>query len=156
MQINILPATEHDHAAAIGVSEDLINTLELSEEGPTDGLASPEDAVAFLAERGLAHRSDLEAQAARGGDRWLARVVEVRAALREVWDAVVGHRPPAADALATLNRLLDRAPRIELVATASGVEVSHRHADDDPTARPWRGSRRRWWRRSRRIRRRAS
>jgi predicted RNA-binding Zn ribbon-like protein len=133
MQINILPPNEHDHAASLGASQDLINTLELSEDGVTDTLTSPHAAVILLAGWGLAHHADLGAQATREGDRWLPRVLEARAAMREVWDAVVEHRPPADGALQTLNRLLDRSPRVELRATADGVEVSHRHPDDDPT-----------------------
>jgi len=133
MHIDLISTPDHDHAAALGVGEDLINTLELSDDGPTDRLATSDDAVAFLADRNLAHRDDLAAQARREGDRWLPRVVGVRAAMREVWDAVVEHRPPGPEALATLNALLDRGPRVELRATPSGVEVAHRHPDDDPT-----------------------
>ena len=40
---------------------------------------------------------------------------------------------PHARALATLNALLDRGPRVELRPTLAGVEVAHRHPDDDPT-----------------------
>src|SRR5690242_5094820 len=95
MQIDILPPNRHDHAASLGASQDLINTLELSEDGVTDTLTSPHAAVVLLAGWGLAHHADLGAQAAREGDRWLPRVHEARAAMREVWDAVVEHRPPA-------------------------------------------------------------
>jgi predicted RNA-binding Zn ribbon-like protein len=133
MQIDILSPTEHDHAASLGASQDLINTLELGDDGPTDTLATPHAAVVFLAGWGLAHHADLGAQATREGDRWLPRVVEARAAMREVWDAVVEHRPPADGAVKTLNALLDRSPRVELRAAPDGVEVTHRHPDDDPT-----------------------
>jgi predicted RNA-binding Zn ribbon-like protein len=134
MHIDILPPTGHDHAASLGATQDLINTLELGDEGPTDRLATPHSAVVFLAGWGLAHHADLGAQATREGDRWLPRVLEARAAMREVWDAVVEHRPPTGDALQVLNSLLDRGPRVELSATADGVQVTHRHPDDDPTA----------------------
>jgi predicted RNA-binding Zn ribbon-like protein len=133
MHIEIIPTHDHDHPASLGASQDLINTLELSDDGATDALATPDDAIGFLADRGLAHRADLAAQAATEGDRWLPRVLAARAAMRDVWDAVVEHRPPAADALSTLNSLLDRGPRVELRATEDGVEVTHRHPDDDPT-----------------------
>ncbi len=126
-------AFTHDHGALLGATQDLINTLELSEDGPTDSLASTDSALAFLAERGLGHRDDLEAQARRDGDSWLARVLGARAALREVWDAQVERRPASAEALTALNDLLDRSPRVELRAAPTGVEVSHRHPDDDPT-----------------------
>src|SRR4051794_10836412 len=98
MHIDILPPTEHDHGASIGASQDLINTLELSDDGATDSLATTREAVAFLAEHGVGHETDLEAQAAREGDRWLPRVIAARTAMREVWDAVVEHRAPADDA----------------------------------------------------------
>jgi len=133
MQIDLIPTHEHDHAAFLGASQDLINTLELSEDGPSDSLATARDAIAFLADRGLAHEADLGAQAAREGDRWLPRVLAARAAMREVWDAVVEHRPASDEAVGTLNALLDRGPRVALRATPDGVEVTHRHPDEDPT-----------------------
>ena len=92
-----------------------------------------EQAIAFLAERDLAHEADLRRQQRREGDAWLARVRETRAALRELWDSQVEGRAPASDALVTLNALLDRAPRVELRATLAGVEITHDHRHDDPT-----------------------
>jgi predicted RNA-binding Zn ribbon-like protein len=133
MQIEIVPTHEHDHAASLGASQDLINTLELSEDGATDSLATPHDAVVFLAQHGVAHHGDLGAQATREGDAWLPRVIAARAAMREIWDAVVEHRAPDDRAVATLNALLDRGPRVALRARPDGVEVTHRHPDDDPT-----------------------
>lgn len=128
-------AFTHDHAAFLGATQDFINTLELDGDGgtPDDKLATPDAALAFLADRGLGHQDDLAAQARRDGDGWLPRVIGVRAALRDVWDAQVEHRPPPDAALATINGLLDRSPRIELRAAPAGVEVSHRHPEDDPT-----------------------
>jgi len=126
-------AATHDHGAVLGATQDLINTLELSDDGPTDSLATADAALAFLAERGLGHLDDLVAQARRDGDAWLARVLAARAALRDVWDAQVERRPASPDALAAINALLDRSPRVELRAAPAGVQVSHRHPDDDPT-----------------------
>ena len=126
-------AATHDHGALLGATQDLINTLELSDDGPTDSLATADAALAFLAERGLGHLDDLAAQARRDGDAWLARVLAARAALRDVWDAQVERRPASPDALAAINALLDRSPRVELRAAPTGVQVSHRHPDDDPT-----------------------
>ncbi len=133
MHIDTVPIHEHDHTASLGASQDLINTLELGDDGPTDALATPEAGIGFLAHHGLGHEDALRAQASREGDRWLARIAAARSAMREVWDAVVEHRPPSSDALEMLNTLLDRGPRVELRGTADGVEVSHRHPDDDPT-----------------------
>lgn len=127
-------AHHHDHEAGLGASQDLINTLALNDDGPRDDLATPHDAVAFLADRGVAHHEALSAQAQREGpDRWLGRVRDARAAMREVWDATVERRPPADDALVTLNAILDRSPRIELRAAPTGVDVAHRHPEEDPT-----------------------
>ena len=61
------------------------------------------------------------------------RIREARAALRELWDAQVEGRAPDGHALRTLNAILDRGPRVELRATLAGVEVAHRHRNDDPT-----------------------
>jgi predicted RNA-binding Zn ribbon-like protein len=72
-------------------------------------------------------------QAARDGDAWLTRLRELRAALREVWDAQVGGRTPEGGALDVLNGLLALAPRVELRATPDGVAVAHRHLGTDPT-----------------------
>ncbi len=56
-----------------------------------------------------------------------------RQALRDVWDAQVEGRAAAAEALATLNVLLDGGPRVELRPGPIGIEVAHRHSEDDPT-----------------------
>jgi predicted RNA-binding Zn ribbon-like protein len=127
------PAATHTHAVNLDVCLDLVNTLELSDGRPHDRLATTEDAIAFLAGHGLAHEEDLGHQARRDGEAWLARVREARAALRELWDSQVEGRTPSAAALATLNALLVRGPRPELRATLAGIEVAHRHTDDDPT-----------------------
>ncbi len=130
---SIAPTAIHAHAVDLDACLDLINTLELSDGSPNDHLTSAEDALAFLTDRHLGHEDDLRRQALRDGGRWVARVRDARAALRELWDARVEGRAPARASLATLNRLLDRGPRVELRATLAGVEVAHRHPEDDPT-----------------------
>ena len=123
----------HAHTVGLDACLDLINTLELGAV-PQEHLPAAEDAVTFLVERDLAHDADLRRQLARDGETaWLARVRDARAALRELWDAQVEGHPPPGPALATLNALLDRGPRVELRPTLGGVEVAHRHPDDDPT-----------------------
>lgn len=123
----------HAHTVGLDVCLDLINTLEL-DAIPQEHLPTADDAVTFLVARDLAHDADLRRQLARDGDAaWLARLRDARAALRELWDAQVEGRPPARPALAMLNALLDRGPRVELRPTLAGVEVAHRHPDDDPT-----------------------
>jgi predicted RNA-binding Zn ribbon-like protein len=129
----IAPTATHAHAVGLDACADLINTLVRTDDRLDDQLVTPEDALAFLVERHLGHEEDLRRQALRDGDPWLARVRDARAALHELWDARVEGRAPARAALATLNRLLDRGPRVELHATLAGVEVAHRHREDDPT-----------------------
>jgi predicted RNA-binding Zn ribbon-like protein len=124
--------THHDHDAGLDACADLINTLELV-EGDEDRLPTPDAAVAFLAGHDLGHEADLRRQAARDGDAWLRRVHDARAALRELWDANVEGRAPDPRSLEVLNGLLDRGPRIQLRQTLAGVEVAHRHPEDDPT-----------------------
>jgi predicted RNA-binding Zn ribbon-like protein len=126
-------STTHTHAADLDACLDLINSVELTDGVPRDDLPTAEDAVAFLAGRALGHDVDLRLQAGHEGDAWLERFREVREALREVWDAQVEARLPAASALETLNRVLDRGLRAELRANPAGIEVAHRHAGDDPT-----------------------
>ena len=62
--------------------------------------------------------------------RDLERVHAVRAALREVADAVVEHRAPRQAALDTVNRALHARQVIELVPAPDGVSVDHRHVGD--------------------------
>jgi predicted RNA-binding Zn ribbon-like protein len=123
----------HAHAADLETCLDLVNTLELTNGVPEDELRSADDGLAWLSARGLGHEEPMRAQAARDPERWLGRLRDVRAALREVWDAEVGNRPPGAAAVAVLNGLLARAPRTTLRATATGIAVEHSHVDADPT-----------------------
>jgi len=127
------PSATHVHAAGLDACLDLVNTIELSDGRPAEGLVTADDAIAFMAERGLGHAEALRAQAARDGDAWLRRIRAVRAALRDVWDAQVEGRAPGAASLTVLNGTFDRGPRVELRPTLAGIEVSHRHQEDDPT-----------------------
>jgi len=131
----IAPATSHTHVVGLDACLDLINTLELdgSDGRPEDHRPTVDDVLAFLVEHGLGHDEDLRRQAGRDGDAWLARFRATRAALRELWEAQVEARAPDAGALAMLNGILDRGPRVELRAAPGGVAVAHRHPEDDPT-----------------------
>ena len=63
-----------------------------------------------------------------------ARVREARAALRELWDAQVEGRAPDRPARSRRSTRSSTArPRAELRGTLAGVEVAHRHPEDDPT-----------------------
>ncbi len=127
-----LPAL-HAHAADLTACLDFINSEELTAGIPDEHMPTVDVAVAYFAERGLAHEDALRAQAARDGDAWLRRLYATRAALREAWDAQVDGRTPPADALAVVNDVLRHAGVVELRAGPTGIGVGHRHVDDDPT-----------------------
>jgi predicted RNA-binding Zn ribbon-like protein len=140
------PPAAHGHDHAVGLEEtfDFLNTLEYEAGSPVDHLATPADAVAWLVDHGLAHREAADrvlvryTADARVGSRDLARLRKVRAALREVADAVVERRPASDEAVAEVNRALHDRPIAQLIPTASGVTVGHGHAGhpfDDSLAR---------------------
>jgi predicted RNA-binding Zn ribbon-like protein len=125
---------EHTHRAEIETTADFLNTLAIDEGTTVERLATADDAIAFLAGRGLAHEPALRAQAAQTGEPvWLERVRHTRAALRSLWDAEVEHHEPDATAIGTVNAVLREAPRIEFVMGEGCCGVGHRHTDDDPT-----------------------
>lgn len=128
-----ISATSHAHAAGLDACLDLINTVELTDGVPDDHIPTTDDVIAFLAGHELAHETDLRRQAEREGGEWLGRVRDARTALRELWDSQVEGRAPTPRAIATLNALLGRGPRVELRATRAGVEIAHDHRHDDPT-----------------------
>ena len=128
------PAAPHVHAAGLDACLDLVNTVELTDGLAEDHLRTADDGIALLAGLGLGHDEALRRQALREGDDWLPRVREVRAAMRDLWDAQVEHRAPTPAALDRLNDLLERGPRFVLRGTPAGVEVGHRHDDQDPTS----------------------
>ena len=122
-----------NHHADLETCLELVNTLAYDDETVTDDLSSPEAAVGFLADHGLAHREALQAQAERD-PAWLADVVAARDAMRDLWDAEVEGRSAAAGTVDRLNAILAHAPRAALVPAIAGVSVGHRHVDEDPTA----------------------
>jgi predicted RNA-binding Zn ribbon-like protein len=123
----------HAHHAGLGACLDLVNTVELTDGVPHDHIPTTEDVIHFLVERGLAHEDELRAQAKADPAAWLDGVRRARSALREVWDAAVEGRSPAADAVESLNEALAHAPRTELRRSVAGVVVGHRHDPADPT-----------------------
>ena len=68
----------------------------------------------------------------RAGERRLARLRAVRAAAREVYDAVVEARDADQAAIDRLNEALRHRPLVELTAGSGGCGVGHRHVGD-----PW-------------------
>jgi hypothetical protein len=89
------PGPDHQGAADLESTLDFMNTVASPDGSRRDDPASVEEAVAFLAGRGVAHADALGAQARSfGGAAWLARITTARDALRRVWDAQVDHRDP--------------------------------------------------------------
>lgn len=119
------PAARHDHEVGLHDTFDFLNTSELANGAPVDHLETPGQAVHWLAERGLIHSEGIEAR-----DRELDRVRAVRAALREVADAVVEERPPATTALDVVNEAIRSRAVTELVAGPDGIGIGHRHVGD--------------------------
>jgi predicted RNA-binding Zn ribbon-like protein len=117
----------HYHDVQLDDTFDFVNTLEFdANEGfPNEHLPTAERAVEWFATRGLIHAETFEAS-----DRDLERIHAVRAALREVADAVVEHRPPKRGALDRVNRALRARSATELVAGEDGIGIGHRHVGD--------------------------
>ena len=117
----------HSHEVRLDDTFDFINTLEYDaiDGHPNEHLNSPEEALSWFAERGLIHAEALEAS-----ERDLDRIRALRAAVREVADAVVEERTPRAAALDRVNRALRARAATELVAGPDGLGVGHRHVGD--------------------------
>ena len=132
--IALIHAVGHAHVADLDALLDFVNSESYSDGEPEEHLPTVDDAVAWFAQRGLAHEDALREQAMREGEAsWLARMHANRAALREVWDAQVEHRMPDRGALDTVNAVLREAPRIELIPGDGCCGIGHRHTADDLT-----------------------
>jgi predicted RNA-binding Zn ribbon-like protein len=127
---------QHAHVAALQDGLDFINTLEFNREGPEDHLTTAEGALTWLHDHDLLHKETLEelrelvAASPRLSDQILRRVRRVRAAMRELVEATVEHRPPALDQLTEINRALRTHYVYELVPARDGVSLDHRHEGD--------------------------
>lgn len=134
--LHVNPAPGHAHDVGIEVTFDFLNTLDHDDGFPTEKLGSLDDALSFFVDHGVIHLEGADkmrrqtASKPRLSERNLERVRTVRAALREVSDAVAEDRLPSADALATVNRALHARQVIELTASPAGVGVDHRHVGD--------------------------
>lgn len=131
------PPTGHAHDLRLEDTFDFLNTAELENGFPVDHLSSLDAALDWFVERSVIHGEGADrvrAQAASepaAAARELARVRSVRAALREIADAIAEHRPAGQGALDTINRALHARQVIELVPSADTcVTVDHRHVGD--------------------------
>jgi len=117
----------HYHDVQLDDTFDFINTLEndANDGTPNEHLPTAESAIEWFATRGLIHAESLETT---GKD--LDRIRTVRAALREIADAVVERRAPGRGALDRVNRALRARSATELVAGPDGIGIGHRHVGD--------------------------
>src|SRR3954447_11664995 len=105
-------AMPHGHQVDLETGLAFINTLEYSKGQPVEHLDSLETAVHWLRSHDLLHKEmvDPELRLARGdaaaAEKRLARIRRVRAAMRELADATVGHRPADGRQVDEVNRAL--------------------------------------------------
>lgn len=129
-------AVPHGHQVSLDTGLDFINTFERERGSWLDHLASPDVALQWLIGHDLMHRDAMEAEVARAvadhvyGQKLLARIGRVRAAMRELVDASVEHRPPTRGDLVEVNRALRTHYVTVLVPSADGVTMGHRHEGD--------------------------
>jgi predicted RNA-binding Zn ribbon-like protein len=116
----------HAHETGLETCLEFVNTLDREDGAPVDRLADAKAALDWFVTHDLVHPE----RAREPADRLLERVRTVRAALREVVDAVAEDRAADARALATINRTLTRRDAIELVPAPDGARVDHRHVGD--------------------------
>lgn len=132
----MIPIThpQHRHGATLEDTFDFLNTAELDGSGrPVEHLTALGDVTAWLEEHGLLHasrRAPIDASSPRRAALLLDHVLDVRAGLREIVEALVAGRPAADEALATVNAVLRARSVVELVRGEGGIALTHRHAGD--------------------------
>ena len=126
----------HAHEVDLEGTFDFLNTLDYDDGFLREKIPDLDSALDWFVDRGVIHvegadrlRTQATAQPATA-TRDLARIHGVRAALREVVDAVVEQRAPRHGALDTVNRALHARQVIELLPAPDGVSVDHRHVGD--------------------------
>ena len=126
----------HAHDVDLDDTFDFLNTDDTEGGFPLEKLPTLDDALTWFVDRGVIHlegANRVRAQAAGNEaltSRNLARVHDVRTALRDVAQAVSEQRAPAGGSLAAINRALHARQVIELVPAPDGVTVDHRHVGD--------------------------
>lgn len=128
---------QHSHRVDLDTTFEFVNTLEYDDGLPVDHLSTPAAAIDWLARHGLVHPEPAASARAHAGhdpvagEALAARIRGIRAALREVTDAVVDERAPDAAALDRVNEALRHREVLQLVPADGGIAVGHRH-DGDP------------------------
>ncbi len=121
----------HDHAATLETALDFVNTLKYDGHEPIELLGTTRDALDWLQDHGLVHAEAAGATADGAPDeRTIRRVRRARAALRELVDAAYEGRPPTPGAVTEVNRALHARSILQLVPSADGVRLGHRHVGD--------------------------
>ena len=126
----------HDHAVDLETALDFVNTLQLVKGDWFDHLGSTVEALDWLHGHGLIHDGPTGDETNRqpndqaDDDRALRRIRRTRAALRELADATYEGRPPRPEAIDDVNRALRAKEVIQLVPSADGLRLDHRHTGD--------------------------
>jgi predicted RNA-binding Zn ribbon-like protein len=126
--------SDHQHPLELDAALDFINTLDLDDGQLVEHFEGPADAAAWFADHGLSHGSATKPWTAAD----LEHVRHVRAALREVVDAVVDGRRPESGAVRVVNETLESLAPARLELDGQVVRVGHAHAPspvDDALAR---------------------
>jgi predicted RNA-binding Zn ribbon-like protein len=113
----------HSHTAKLWDTLDFINTLDYGRNGWVDTIESPTAALDWFHDRGLTHHHPELAD----DPRTIERIRSVRAALRDITEAITENRPAPKSALAEANRALRARSYLELVPSKTGVAPSHKH-----------------------------
>lgn len=130
------PPAPHGHQVTLEVGLAFVNTLERDRGRTTDRIATIGSALRWLFDHRLLHDEALRDRRvtweadAEAGERALARIHRIRAAMRELTDATVDGRPPARRDLEEVNRALRTPYTYVLVPAADGVSLDHRHEGD--------------------------
>ena len=123
----------HGHQASLEDALDFVNTLSYDKGAARERLPDVATAVPWLQRHELLHREMVDALLAEyrddsaGAARLMGHIWRTRAALRELLDAAIEHRPPSNAALREINRALRFQYVYELVPAADGVSLDHRH-----------------------------
>jgi predicted RNA-binding Zn ribbon-like protein len=126
----------HGHQVSLEVGLEFVNTLEFDRDKVIEHLPDPAAAMSWFFDHELLHRDARDELVARleadgaAGQRALRRITRVRTALRDLLDASVERRPPAARELTEVNRALRAHYVTYLVPATDGVSLDHRHEGD--------------------------
>jgi predicted RNA-binding Zn ribbon-like protein len=111
---------------------DFVNTTGLSKGKPFDDLTTVEAGLAWLSSAGYLLPEDIATERARlaqddaADGRALARLRAVRAALRDLIDAVAEERGPSDESLEAVNDVLRVPESLELVSDGARVRIARR------------------------------